>query len=203
MFIPHPLSGPAFAGLRIGLLGGSFNPAHAGHLAMSAYALKRLGLDQVWWLAAPQNPLKSGKGMAPFSARMKQARKIAVHPKIIITDLEAQFGTRYTVDTLRVLKKRFPRARFVWLMGADNLQQMPRWHKWPVLFQSVPVAVFRRPGYAVGRGSGKAAQRFDRAWLPARRAGQLAQLRAPAWMVLDNAMNNLSATAIRKQTKKD
>jgi len=197
MLQPHPLSGSAFAGLHIGLLGGSFNPAHAAHLAMSAYALKRLGLDQVWWLVSPQNPLKSNKDMAILVTRIKKAYGVARHPKIIVTDLESQFGTRYTIDTLRVLRKHFPRTRFVWLMGADNLKQIPRWHKWPLVFRSMPVAVFRRPGYAAGRGVGKAAQRFDGAWLSAQRSRHLAQYPAPAWLVLDNPLNTLSATAIR------
>src|ERR1700733_917906 len=118
MINPGPHSGHAFAGLRIGLFGGSFNPAHGGHLAMSLYALKRMGLDQIWWLVSPQNPLKPERGMLPLAERLQRARALARHPKIIVSAIEAQLGTRYTVDTLRVLRTRFPAARFVWLMGA-------------------------------------------------------------------------------------
>jgi nicotinate-nucleotide adenylyltransferase len=195
----HPRSGPAFSNLRIGLLGGSFNPAHEGHRAMSVYALKRMGLDQVWWLVSLQNPLKPAQGMAPLEQRLREAQNVARHPKIIVTAVEAEFGTRYTADTLRVLKKRFPHARFVWLMGADNLRQMPRWRDWPEIFRRVPVAVFRRPAYAAGRGLGKAAQRFRRNWRPAKHGKILARQKPPAWLVMDNAFNTLSATGIRKE----
>ena len=134
-----------FADLKIGLLGGSFNPAHDGHLAMSLYALKRLGLDQIWWLVSPQNPLKSAAEMIPLARRMEQSMRLAAHPRLIVTSIESALGTRYTADTLRVLKKRFPRTRFVWLMGADNLRQIPCWKDWQDIFHAVPVAVFRRP----------------------------------------------------------
>src|SRR5580698_9005109 len=112
----HPHSGPSFARMRIGLLGGSFNPAHAGHLEMSLHALKRLGLDQVWWLVNPQNPLKPSAGMAPLKERLRDASALARHPKIIVTDIQAQLNTRYTIDTLHALKRHFPRTRFIWLM---------------------------------------------------------------------------------------
>jgi nicotinate-nucleotide adenylyltransferase len=203
MFYPTPSSGPALSGLRIGLLGGSFNPAHEGHRAISLYALKRLKLDQIWWLVSPQNPLKSTKDMASLTQRLKNARAMASSPKIIVTDIESQCGTRYTADTLRVLRRRFPRTHFVWLMGADNLNQIPTWQKWPEIFHLVPVAVFRRPTYAAGRRIGKAAQRFDRAWLPGAQAQNLAGHKLPAWLIVENQLNNLSATQIRRQNKKD
>jgi nicotinate-nucleotide adenylyltransferase len=195
---PRLRSGSAFAGLRIGLLGGSFNPAHAGHRAISLYALKRLGLDQIWWLVSPQNPLKPIKGMAPLGERTKVAQKTAQHPRIAVTVLESEFGTRYTVDTLKILKHRFPRTRFVWLMGADNLRQVTRWRHWQELFELVPVAVFRRPTYAAGSKRGKAATRFSRGWLPASESRNLANLKPPAWLVMDNPLNSFSATEIRK-----
>lgn len=185
-------------GLRIGLLGGSFNPAHAGHVAMSLHALRQLKLDQIWWLVSPQNPLKSTKDMAPLQVRMAQAKQTMRHPRIKITDMESQLGTRYTVDTLRALKKRFPQTHFVWLMGADNLRQMPRWKKWQDIFKLVPVAVFRRPAYVAGRGIGQVALRFGHFWLPSRKAKNLARQGVPAWLVLDNQLNYLSATAIRR-----
>jgi nicotinate-nucleotide adenylyltransferase len=198
-----PSSNPARSGLRIGILGGSFNPAHEGHFAISMFAIKRLGLNQVWWLVSPQNPLKSTKDMRSLTRRLATAHRIARSPKIIVTDLERQIGTRYTVDTLQALRRRFPRVQFVWLMGADNLQQLPAWHKWADLFRMVPIAVFRRPGYAIGRRLGKAAQRFDFAWLPPGQSKNLARHILPAWLVLDNRLNYLSATEIRHQNEKD
>jgi len=195
--MPNLHSGTSFAGRRIGLLGGSFNPAHGGHRAVSLFALKRLGLDQVWWLVSPQNPLKSSRGMAPLSERLAEAKIIAHHPRIIVTDLETKAGTYYTVDILRMLKRRFPRTQFVWLMGADNLNQLPRWHRWQDIFRSVPVAVFRRPAYAAGRKKGKAAQRFDGAWMPVSNSRKLTAQKLPAWLLLDNQLDQTSSTQIR------
>jgi nicotinate-nucleotide adenylyltransferase len=191
-------SGPAFAGRRIGLLGGSFNPAHAGHRAMSLFALKRLGLHQIWWLVSPQNPLKPAQGMAKLADRLASAHKAARHPRIVATAIEAELGTRYTADTLRALKRRFSRTHFVWLMGADNMRQVQHWRDWQDLFGLVPVAVFRRPAYAVGRKLGKAAQRFDRNWLPANAARHLAMEKPAAWLIMDNVLNPVSSTEIRK-----
>lgn len=195
----HPRVGRSVKDLRIGLLGGSFNPAHQGHRAVSLYALKRLGLDQVWWLVSPQNPLKPRKGMASLAERIQQARDIAAHSRIVVSDLESQLGTTFTIDTLQALKKRFPSTRFVWLMGADNLKQMPRWQCWQDIFMSVPVAVFRRPGYSSGRRRGKASLRFDKAWRSVHQGRQLAGASVPAWVLLDNPLNSMSATAIRQQ----
>ncbi len=180
-------------------MGGSFNPAHQGHLAMTLHALRRLQLDQVWWLVSPQNPLKPEKGMASLVARMSGARNMTRHPRILVTDIEDQLGTRYTVDTLKQLKRRFPHTNFIWLMGADNLKQLPRWKKWQEIFALVPVAVFRRPNYAAGRGLGKVARRFSRNWRSARNAKNLAQQQTPVWLILDNQLNILSATSIRQQ----
>jgi nicotinate-nucleotide adenylyltransferase len=199
MIDPGIHSGPSFAGLCIGLLGGSFNPAHDGHRAMSLFALKRLGLDQVWWLVSPQNPLKSQKGMAPIKARLEDARRVAgQNPRVAVTDIEAQLGTSFTADTLRTLKRRFPRTRFVWLMGADNFRQIPRWRNWAEIFAAVPVAVFRRPGYATGCGTSKAALRFGSACWSASMAPRLAFMKPPAWLVLDNPLNVKSATDLRR-----
>ena len=180
--------------IRVGLLGGSFNPAHGGHLHISREALKRLELNQVWWLVSPQNPLKPEKGMMPLAERMKGARALAKHPRIVVTDIETRLGTRYTVDTLAALKKHFPRTHFVWLMGADNLRQLPRWRRWQDIFKLVPIAIFPRPGY--GR-RGKAAAQFA----ARRRHGSrnFAKLKAPVWTVLDNPLNYESSTAIRKR----
>ena len=130
--------------LRVGLLGGSFNPAHDGHRAISLAALRALNLDQVWWLVSPQNPLKPVKGMAGFAERMAGARAVARHPRIRVTDLEARLGTRYTVDTVRRLRARAERHRYVWLMGADNLLQLPRWQGWVEIVRRIPIAVLDR-----------------------------------------------------------
>jgi len=197
----HPYSGPSFAHRRIGLLGGSFNPAHAGHLEMSLHALKRLGLDEVWWLVSPQNPLKPARGMAALDERLAGARLLARHPKITVTDIEMRFGTSYTADTLRTLRQRFPGTKFVWLMGADNLGQILRWRRWAEIFMHMPVAVFRRPGYDTAV-RGKAAIRFAKARHPASFGKKLAFSRAPAWLVLDNRLNLVSSTALRRHAHK-
>lgn len=203
MIIPHPRSGLPFSGLRIGLLGGSFNPAHDGHLAISRYALKRLGLDQIWWLVSPQNPLKPARDMAPLGQRLDAAKKIAhTHPRITVTDIETQLGTRYTIDTLKALRRRFPGTRFIWLMGADNLMQMARWRDWADIFRLVPIAVFRRPAYAAGQGLGKAAQRFKHAWRQAGAGRNLVRTAPPVWLVLHNPLNALSASGIRKDRER-
>src|SRR5262249_22048457 len=141
--------GPVADGLRIGLLGGSFNPAHEGHLYASIVALKQLQLDYVWWLVSPQNPLKETASMADFSARLAAARPFTTHPRIVVSGIESALGTRFTVDTLAALKRRFPQLHFVWLMGSDNLIQLPRWRAWRRIFESVPVAVVARPGTAL------------------------------------------------------
>lgn len=132
----------------VGLLGGSFNPAHGGHRHASLEVMRRLGLDEVWWLVSPQNPLKARAGMAPFEARLASARRAARHPRIRVSALEEVFGTQRTVDTLHALKRRFPRIRFVWIMGADNLLQFHRWARWRDIARAVPVVVVARPGYS-------------------------------------------------------
>ena len=195
---PHPRSGPAHAGLRIGLLGGSFNPAHAGHRHISLYALKALGLDRVWWLVSPQNPLKPGRDMAPLAERLAEARRVACHPRLQVTAIESALGTRYTADTLAALTRRFPRTRFVWLMGADNLRQIPRWRHWTRIFRLVPVAVFARPTYSMDALGGMAARRYARRRVAEHRARELAGLDTPAWTFLRNPLHPASATAIRQ-----
>jgi len=188
----------ATAGLRIGLLGGSFNPAHRGHLHISRTAIARLGLDQVWWLVSPQNPLKPAAGMAPFAARLAGARALtAADRRIRATGIEARLGTRFTVDTISALRLRWPRVRFVWLMGADILRQMPEWRNWPQIFHILPVAVIDRPSYASRALAGKAALRFARARLAESKAGSLAERRPPAWVFLHGRLDPTSATAIR------
>jgi nicotinate-nucleotide adenylyltransferase len=182
---------------RIGLLGGSFNPAHRGHLHLSLEALKRLDLDEIWWLVAPQNPLKPVQGMAPFKARLANARALVRHPRIAVTDLEARLGTRYTADTLAELGRRFPNARFVWLMGADNLEQIRHWERWGDVFRLAAVAVFDRPTYCLKALAGLAAQRFKRQRRPPRDLRRLAAAKLPAWAYLPIRLDPSSATALR------
>jgi nicotinate-nucleotide adenylyltransferase len=183
---------------RIGLLGGSFNPAHDGHLHISRQALERLGLDELWWLVSPQNPLKAAAAIAPLDTRMETARRLAAADRrIVVTDIEARLGTRYTADTLAALKERVPQARLVWIMGADNLIQLPEWKRWTTILDSVPVAVFGRPTYALRALAGKAAQQYARYRLPPEAAPGLADRAPPAWVFIIGPMHPGSATAIR------
>lgn len=184
-------------GQRIGLLGGSFNPAHGGHLAISREALRRLRLDRVWWLVSPQNPLKSTGETAPLAERLAGARAWARHPRILAGALETELGTTYSADTLRALRRRFPGVRFVWLMGADNLIQIPAWKNWQELFHTLPVAVFNRPSYHLRALAGKAARRFARHRVPERRAAGLADKAPPAWVFIHQGLNAQSSTRIR------
>jgi len=188
---------------RIGLLGGSFNPAHRGHLHLSLNALQRLDLDEVWWLVSPQNPLKPVAGMAPFPVRLDQARQVAAgHKGIRVTDLESRLGgSYYTVDTLKALRRRFPRLRFVWLMGGDNLVQIRHWERWAEIFRTVPIAVFDRPPYSLKALAGLAARRFARERLSSTAARRLAETKPPAWAFFHTRLDPTSATLIRTEHK--
>ena len=186
------------AGLRVGLLGGSFNPAHEGHRRISLLALRWLALDEVWWLVSPQNPLKSSTDMAPLSERMAAARSRARHRRIRVCDLEARLASRRSHDTVRHLRRAYPRLRFVWIIGADNLLQLPRWHRWRDLFASVPIAVFDRSPFSYAALAGQAASRYRHHRLPARLARRLSHQRPPAWVFLWLAHDARSATAIRQ-----
>jgi nicotinate-nucleotide adenylyltransferase len=182
--------GPVARGLRIGLLGGSFNPAHDGHLYVSEVALRQLGLDYVWWLVSPQNPLKPVSDMAPLADRLAAARALAGRrPRLIVTDLERTFGTRYTIDTLKALNRRFPEVRFVWLMGSDNLEQFHRWQRWAEIAALVPIAVVIRPGSVLTQLHAKAMQRFAR---------RKSLRKPPAIVPVDGRRNETSATVIRR-----
>jgi nicotinate-nucleotide adenylyltransferase len=185
--------------LRVGLLGGSFNPAHDGHLAISLEALKRLELDRVWWLVSPQNPLKPSDDTADLEERLAAARVIASrHRRIVVTDLERSLGTRYTVDTLGWLTKR-RRSRFVWLIGADNLVQMPLWRGWRRLVRMVPIAVFDREPYSYVALAGRMASAYAEDRLGEARASALAESAPPAWVYLRLRRHQGSSTAIRRQ----
>ena len=184
---------------RIGLLGGSFNPAHRGHLHLSLAALRRLDLDEVWWMVSPQNPLKPVSGMAPFAERLDQARRVAAgYNRIRVTDIEDRLGgSYYTADTLKRLTRRFPHRRFIWLMGADNLVQLPHWARWTEILRTVPVAVFDRPSYTQKAFASAAAQRFARHRLPETGARRLAETKPPAWTFFHMRLDPTSATQLR------
>lgn len=184
-------------GLRIGLLGGSFDPAHAGHAHVAETALKRMGLDVVWWLVSPQNPLKTQS--SPLAARMLSAREVAHGPRMVVTDIETRMGTRYTLDTIRGLKRLFPRAQFVWLMGSDNLAGFQRWHGWQWIAREVPICVVSRPGSGPKGRLGKLGARFPWARWPERQAELAASARPPAWVHLSARWNPLSSTRLRAE----
>jgi nicotinate-nucleotide adenylyltransferase len=183
--------------MRVGLYGGSFNPPHTGHAHVAETALRRLGLDRVIWLVSPQNPLKADQPPAGLSERMAGVRRLARGPAMIVSDLEARIGSRYTADTLRVLKARFPRVRFVWLMGADNLAGFHRWQSWTWIARTVPMAVVARPGFQLSGALAPASRRFAHARKPASAAGRLALMRPPAWVYLSAPLNYESSTALR------
>jgi nicotinate-nucleotide adenylyltransferase len=178
----------------IGLLGGSFNPAHAGHVHVSVEAMKQLGLDEVWWLVSPQNPLKPTEGMAPFEERFEAAKKVARHPRITVSDFEQLYHTQYTADTLRKLKLRYPRIRFVWLMGADNLATIHHWQDWKSIFSMVHIAVYDRAPYTLKALSSLAALRYKQAQT---KPTKLTSNPLPAWCLLWGKRHPLSATFIR------
>lgn len=187
---------------RIGLLGGSFNPAHGGHRRISLFAREALGLGEVWWLVSPGNPLKSEAGMAPLTARMKSAIAQARGVPIRVTAIERELGTRYTVDTLRALQRRYPRREFVWLMGSDNLAQFHRWKDWRDIARAMPIAVIARPGYDAAAVAGPAM-----AWLRDHRADAATfrnrdQWSAPSLVILHFDPDSRSATAIRRADPK-
>jgi len=190
---------PPAAGRRIGLLGGSFNPTHDGHLELTQTALARLALDEVWWLVSPQNPLKPEAGMAGLDERVARARAAVDHPRVRVTALEAALGTRYSVDTVRALTRHFPKVRFVWLMGADNLIQLPEWKDWQQLFERVAIAVFDRPGYTERALAAKPAERYAGCRLAERLAAELAERPPPAWVFIHGPLNPSSSTALRAQ----
>ncbi len=182
---------------RIGLLGGSFNPAHRGHRHISLWAMKRLGLDAVWWLVSPGNPLKDRADMAPLSARLRSARAVARHPRIRPLALESQLGTRYTIDTLKALKRRFPQHRFIWLMGADNLAQFHRWQQWRNIARTMPIAVLARPHYIGESLTAPSVGWLRRFRKEAARAGHWTEWALPAWVFLPLPLDATAATALR------
>lgn len=185
-------------GRLTGLLGGSFNPAHPGHRRISLFAREALGLNEVWWLVSPGNPLKSPGGMAPLAARVRSARRQARIAPIRVTAIEREMGTRYTIDTLRLLKLRYPHRRFVWLMGADNLAQFHRWKQWRKIAREMPIAVIARPGYDAEALASPAMAWLRRYRLTAAGFRNRGEWSAPALIELRFEPDPRSATAARQ-----
>ena len=184
-------------GLRVGLYGGSFNPPHEGHAHVAAYARRRLHLDRIIWLVTPGNPLKDTRALAPLAERLAAARRVAAHPRIDVTDLEAAIGTRFTADTIAWLTRRFPAVRFVWIMGADNLAQFDRWQNWRAIAEAVPIAVVDRFGASYAATAPPAAQALAAARIREDDARSLPNRKPPAWVYLHGLKSPLSSTAIR------
>jgi nicotinate-nucleotide adenylyltransferase len=183
--------------MRIGLLGGSFNPPHVAHRDISLFAIKRLKLDRVWWLVTPGNPLKDTGSLHDLGQRAEAARQIADDPRIDVSCLESVIGTRYTVDTVTYLRRRVSGLRLVWIMGADNLAQFHRWQNWQRIASEVPIAVIDRPPQSFRALAAPAAQALARYRLPENQAATLSERRAPAWIFLTGLKLNLSSTGLR------
>lgn len=184
-------------GMRVGLFGGSFNPAHEGHAHVAETALRRLRLDRVIWLVSPQNPLKPSRETASLAARLAGARKLARGPRMVVSDVETRLGTQYTLDTLAALQARYPGVRFVWIMGSDSLAGFHRWRGWRRILARVPAAVVARPGSTLASLRSPAALRFRAFQKPATLAARLADMRPPAWTFLAGPLHFQSSTALR------
>ncbi len=187
--------------MRIGLFGGSFNPPHQGHRLVSRQALKRLGLDAIWWLVTPGNPLKNQSQLKPLSERIDAARTLVDHPGVRITGFEAEHGFRYTFDTLAFLKSSLPDRKFVWIMGADNLVGFHNWERWQDIARMMPMAIYVRPGDARQAPFSRAATTLSKYRVDESDAHQLANLQAPAWVYLHGIMSELSSTQLRSRSK--
>jgi nicotinate-nucleotide adenylyltransferase len=194
---------PHAPGMRIGLFGGTFDPPHDAHRAACLIAMKRIGLDRVWWLVTPGNPLKDTRGLAPLARRIAAARTLARHPRIDVTGLEAEIGTSYTHATIAYLRRHCPGVRFVWIMGADNLRSFHRWQKWRGIAAMVPMAVVDRLGPSLYAGASAAGQALARARIPEAAARSLPQRKPPAWVYLHGLKSPLSSTALRAARHKN
>jgi nicotinate-nucleotide adenylyltransferase len=193
---PHP------RGLRIGLFGGTFDPPHAAHRAACLLAMRRIGLDRIWWLVTPGNPLKDTRGLSSLEKRIAAARTLANHPRIVVTGVEAEMRTRYTHDTVRTLIARCPGVHFVWIMGADNLRSFHRWQKWRGIAALVPIAVVDRLGPSLYATAGTAGQALARFRIRESAARSLPLRRPPAWVFLHGLKSPLSSTALRALRKR-
>jgi nicotinate-nucleotide adenylyltransferase len=189
---------PLFSrGQRIGLFGGSFNPAHQGHRAVALFALKRLKLDFIWWVLSPQNPLKDPAETNDYGRRLAIARRVARHPRFIVTDLERRVGTRTTADFLAKIRPVLRRGKFVWVMGADSFANLHRWHDWTDIVEALPVAVFARPGYSIRALNGQAALKLTEYRMPTGAESRLPGSKPPAWVFIPMPLRRESSTAIR------
>jgi nicotinate-nucleotide adenylyltransferase len=186
----------AAPGQSVGLLGGSFDPPHAGHVHITRTALRRFGLDRIWWLVSPGNPLKA-RAPAPLDQRMAAAHALMQHPRVDVSDIESHLGTRYTAETLAALRATYPGVRFVWLMGADNLAAFHRWEDWRSIMASTPVGVLARPGSGLAARTARAARVFRQARISPRASALLGRATAPAWCYVNLPLRDISSTVIR------
>ena len=186
-----------YPGQRVGLFGGTFDPPHEAHLAACLLAMKRLALDQVWWLVTPGNPLKNTTGLAPLDERVAAASNLARHPRMEVTGIEAEIGVRYSYDIIRYLVSHCPGVRFVWIMGADNLRSFHRWQNWRGIAKLVPIAVVDRLGPSLYATASVTAQALSRRRVPESEAASLLSRRTPAWVLLHGLKSPLSSTALR------
>ena len=189
------------SGMAVGLFGGSFNPPHAGHVLLAEIALRRLRLDQLWWIVTPGNPLKSHKELMPLKERIAACEKLAEDPRIKVTAFEAAHHIRYTADTLSLVKRKNPDVNFVWLMGADGLKNFHLWQRWQKIALTFPIAVIDRPGSTLSYMSSLVAKTFDYARLDEEDAPRLARMKAPAWTFIHGPRSSLSSSAIRKAAR--
>ena len=184
-------------GMQVGLFGGSFNPPHAGHALVAEIALRRLALDQLWWIVTPGNPLKSSRELSPLAERLRLSEEVAQNPRIKVTAFEAAHNVRYTADTLALVRARNPGVDFVWVMGADGLRDFHRWQRWRKIVMTFPIAVIDRPGSTLSFLSSMVAKTFDYARVDEIDAPRLARMKAPAWTFIHGPRSLLSSTAIR------
>jgi nicotinate-nucleotide adenylyltransferase len=187
-------------GRRIGLFGGSFNPAHDGHLALAREALRRLALDQVWWMVSPQNPLKNPRDTGDFQERFAATKAIVNHPRMVVLDIEARLDSRTTAQTFHQLAPVFRRGRFVWIMGADSFAGLDRWNDWRVIPATLPLAVFARPEFCQPALASPAARMLARYRIPEDQCRRLPDLEPPAWAFLKMRLRRESSTAIRHRS---
>lgn len=195
---PRLRSPLAVPGQAIGLLGGSFNPPHQAHALISRIAFQRLGLDRVWWLVTPGNPLKNKSELAPLTTRLDAAEAVAPKRIVTVTGLESALPTTFTAATLTHLLAHHPEVKFVWLMGADNLAQIHRWQRWQSIFDRVPVAVVNRPGWHLKALSSRAARRYATNRVPEARCREILTRPLPSWTFLTGPLSDLSSSAIRR-----
>ncbi|MBX3529358.1 MAG: nicotinate-nucleotide adenylyltransferase [Rhizobiaceae bacterium] len=192
----------AAPGMQVGLFGGSFNPPHAGHALVAEIAMRRLRLDQLWWMVTPGNPLKSTRELAPLAQRVALSEAITPDPRIKVTAFEAAHRIRYTADTVELVTRRNPGVNFVWVMGADSLASFHRWQRWRRIAATLPIAVIDRPGSTLAFLSSVMAKTFDYARVDESDAGRLALMRPPAWTFIHGPRSTLSSTALRAASKR-